>query len=113
MIIWVFVAVGIGLLAASLRMWLEFTQRTRQLNNETAHARSLIENHKETLDMTQAKIDGLKDETELLLKEKETLETQVQDGRAKLTTVEERLEKTRPARFRVEKDDDDDDRELF
>lgn len=110
--VWVFVAVGIGLLAASLRMWLEFTQRARQLNNETAHARSLIDNHKEALAMVQGKIGDLKSETEELLKERTDVEAEVQEKRSALTALEERLERSRPARFRVDKSSDDGE-ELF
>jgi hypothetical protein len=32
------------------------------------------------------------------------VEGEVQDGRAKLTAVEERLERAKPAKFRVDKD---------
>ncbi|MBT4100668.1 MAG: hypothetical protein HOM68_12795 [Gemmatimonadetes bacterium] len=104
MIIWVFLGVGIALLGVSVKMWVEFGQRSRQLMSETAHARSLIDNHKETLEMVEAKIKELKAETELLLKEREAVEGEVQDGRAKLTAVEERLERAKPAKFRVDKD---------
>ena len=110
MLFWVFVAAGIGMLAACMRMWLEFGQRQRQLYAETAHARSLIDNHKETLALTQAKIDQIKTDSEALLKERIDMESEVQEKRATLTALEERLERTRPARFRIDKNDDN---ELF
>ncbi len=109
MVVWVFLAIGLGLIGACVKMWMEFGQRSRQLMGETTHARSLIDNHKETLEMVQAKTNELKEASELLLKERAAVESEVQDGRAKLTALEERLERARPSKFRVDKEADGED----
>ena len=101
--------VGIALLAVSMRMWLEFTQRTRQLTSETAQAKSLMENHSARLQQMKSRIEDLKSETENLWNERSELERRVQESRSTLTQLEERFERRHPASLRVDRDDEDED----
>ncbi|MFC1526380.1 hypothetical protein ACFL6X_06175 [Candidatus Latescibacterota bacterium] len=110
MIVWVLVVVSIGLLAASLRMWLEFTQRIRQLDVESASTRSLVQSHQGSLAAAKAKIDTIKAEYESLLSERSTLDTKVREHRQQLTALEERRERSHPSHRRVDMDDEE---ELF
>ena len=109
MLVWVPVALSVGLIGASLRMWTDFSQRIRQLNGETAHTRSLVESHTEALAATKVKADGYKNENMALLRERDDLEGQVHELRQQLTALEERLERTRPSSRRVDTSDTDDD----
>lgn len=109
MLIWVPIALSIGLIGASLRMWMDFSQRIRQLNGETAHTRSLVESHTESLAAAKEKADSYKNENMALLRERDDLEGRVHELRQQLTALEERRERTHPSSHRIDKSDDEED----
>ena len=101
-------AAALGLLAMCIRMWMEFGQRARQLQGESAHNTRLIEEHTEKLKSVRSRIDEAKEEMESLLAERGKLESDVMAQRDQLTELEERMERTRPKSHRVDKAAGDD-----
>lgn len=109
---WIFIAVGVLLLGVTLRMWLEFGQRQRQLATELHRLRGLIETHTQRTETIRARTGELTEETERLVTRREELHAAVLSEREKLAQLEERLERVRPKSHQVDnnpKDDTKDD----
>jgi len=107
--IWIPIVLSLGLAGACLRIWMEFSQRIRKLNSDTAHTRSMVESYTEALTEAKAKVEAYRTEYLKLQRERDDLEIDVHEARETLTGLEERLERTHPSSRRIDKSDDGDD----
>lgn len=98
-----------ALLGVTLRQWLEYGQRQRQLAAELHRLRRLIEDHTEKLERVKAGTTSLENETKVLIDRRESLNAQVVEQREKLTDLEERLERIRPKSHRIDNKPRDND----
>lgn len=110
---WIFIGVAVALLGVTLRQWLEYGQRQRQLAAELHRLRSLIEDHTEKLERVRASTTSLENETKTLTNRREDLKAQVLVQRETLTDLEERLERVRPKSHRIDNKSRDGEDELF
>jgi hypothetical protein len=99
---WIFIAIAVLLLGATLRMWLEYGQRQRQLTAELHRLGSLIEAHTKRAESIRSVTSNLEQETNTHIARRDELQAQVMADRAKLTALEERLERTRPKSHRID-----------
>jgi len=109
MIFWFLLAIIVALVAATLRMWSDFARRAQEMRAEIERARGLIESHTEELTTARARIGQLDEALGVLMQERDKLERSVEERRAELTALEERLERTRPKSRRVDKYADGDE----
>ncbi len=108
MVPWIFVAISVLLLGATLRMWLEYGQRQRQLVAELHRLRGLIEGHTQRTETIRALTQNIERETKTLIERRTELQAKVLEDRTKLTDMEERLERVRPKSHRIENNPRDD-----
>ncbi len=105
---WIFVAISVLLLGATLRMWLEYGQRQRQFVAEMHRLRSLIEGHTQRTATVRTVTKNIERETKALIERRTELQAKVLEDRTKLTEMEERLERARPKSHRIENNSRDD-----
>lgn len=113
MIVWVFIGAAVLLLGATLRIWLDFSQRQRHLASEVSRLRHIIDGHNEALVSTRGRTKDLDSDTQALIQRREALHSEVITAREALTSLEERLEKVKPKSHRVDNKRDDDGDDLF
>ncbi|MDA0336451.1 MAG: hypothetical protein O2782_14905 [bacterium] len=99
---WIFVAVSVLLLGATLRMWLEYGQRQRQLVAELHRLRGLIKAHSQRVETVRTITQNIERETKTLIERRTELQTRVLEDRTKLTEMEEHLERVRPKSHRID-----------
>lgn len=93
---WILLGMAVLLAAASLKMWLDFGQRQRQLRAEMQRLRGLVDSNTQRMAAIRDRTSDLASETKTLISRREELHVRVLLERDRLTELEERLERVRP-----------------
>ncbi len=104
---WVAIAAAVLLMGVTLRMWLEFGRRQRQLAAEIHRLKGVVETNIDRTASIKVRIEELEKETNILISRRENLHAEVLQAREKLTELEERLERVKPASRRVDNESKD------
>lgn len=99
-------AIGALLLVLTGRTWLDFTNRSEQLNGQILKFEGLYAEHVERLEQVRVRAAAVTEQTDAAVEECNELETEMREQSEELGALLERLERLQPSERRIDKKGD-------